>query len=79
MIPDSPAGTVFGWYDFYLFGSLATIIGPRFFASSPQATNIVFGSSPSTCPGICWVRAGAPSAMAAHPDPRRFGTGKAKG
>ena len=30
----SSAGTVFEWYDFYLYGALATtIIGPQFFSA----------------------------------------------
>jgi hypothetical protein len=30
--------TVFEWYDFYLYGSLAGIIGAQFFSSYPPAT-----------------------------------------
>ena len=29
----SSLGTVFEWYDFYLYGSLAAIIGKQFFSS----------------------------------------------
>ena len=29
----SSLGTVFEWYDFYLYGSLAVIIGKQFFAA----------------------------------------------
>ena len=38
----SSAGTVFEWYDFYLYGSLAAIIGAQFFSSFPEATRNVF-------------------------------------
>jgi MFS family permease len=38
----SSAGTIFEWYDFYLFGSLAGIIGAQFFAPFPEATRNVF-------------------------------------
>jgi MFS family permease len=38
----SSAGTIFDWYDFYLYGSLATIIGAQFFSSFPEATRNVF-------------------------------------
>ena len=38
----SSAGTVFEWYDFYLYGSLAAIIGAQFFTSFPEATRNVF-------------------------------------
>jgi MFS family permease len=38
----SSAGTIFEWYDFYLFGSLATIIGAQFFTPFPEATRNVF-------------------------------------
>ena len=35
----SSLGTVFEWYDFYLFGSLASIIGAQFFNIVDPATN----------------------------------------
>ncbi|MGL4395730.1 MAG: MFS transporter [Hyphomicrobium sp.] len=39
----SSAGTVFEWYDFYLYGALATtIIGPQFFSAYPDSTQAVF-------------------------------------
>jgi MFS family permease len=38
----SSAGTVFEWYDFYLYGSLAAIIGANYFTSFPEATRNVF-------------------------------------
>ncbi len=38
----SSAGTIFEWYDFYLFGSLAAIIGAQFFAPFPETTRNVF-------------------------------------
>ena len=38
----SSAGTIFEWYDFYLYGSLATIIGAQFFSQYPEATRNVF-------------------------------------
>jgi MFS family permease len=38
----SSAGTIFEWYDFYLFGSLAAIIGAQYFAPFPEATRNVF-------------------------------------
>jgi MFS family permease len=38
----SSLGTVFEWYDFYLYGSLATIIGAQFFSQYPEATRNVF-------------------------------------
>jgi MFS family permease len=38
----SSAGTIFEWYDFYLFGSLAAIIGAQFFTPFPEATRNVF-------------------------------------
>ena len=31
----SSLGTVFEWYDFYLYGSLAVIIGAKFFSQFP--------------------------------------------
>ena len=35
-------GTVFEWYDFYLYGSLASIIGAQFFSGFPKATADIF-------------------------------------
>ncbi len=42
VIMASSAGTVFEWYDFYLYGSLAAIIGAQFFTAFPEATRNVF-------------------------------------
>ncbi len=42
VIMASSAGTIFEWYDFYLYGSLAAIIGANFFTSFPEATRNVF-------------------------------------
>ena len=38
----SSLGTVFEWYDFYLFGSLAVVIGANFFSQFPEGTRNVF-------------------------------------
>ncbi|SIN89833.1 Predicted arabinose efflux permease, MFS family [Bradyrhizobium erythrophlei] len=38
----SSLGTVFEWYDFYLYGSLAPIIGAQFFSDYPPATRDIF-------------------------------------
>src|SRR5487761_2761207 len=38
----SSLGTVFEWYDFYLYGSLATIIGAQFFSQFPPAARNIF-------------------------------------
>ncbi|UWU92101.1 MFS transporter [Bradyrhizobium sp. CB1015] len=38
----SSLGTVFEWYDFYLYGSLASIIGVQFFSAYPPATRDIF-------------------------------------
>ncbi len=38
----SSMGTIFEWYDFYLYGSLAAIIGAQFFTAFPEATRNVF-------------------------------------
>jgi MFS family permease len=35
-------GTVFEWYDFYLYGSLAAVIGKHFFAAVNQTTAFIF-------------------------------------
>ncbi len=41
----SSLGTVFEWYDFYLFGSLASIIGAQFFGVIDPATNPMFNQA----------------------------------
>ncbi len=38
----SSAGTVFEWYDFYLYGALAGIIGAQFFSPFDEATRNIF-------------------------------------
>ena len=39
----SSAGTIFEWYDFYLYGALATtVIGPQFFSAYPDNTQAIF-------------------------------------
>ena len=40
VIAASSLGTVFEWYDFYLYGSLATIIAKQFFIGDPSTTFI---------------------------------------
>ncbi|HEX2137610.1 MAG TPA: MFS transporter [Microvirga sp.] len=42
VIVASSLGTVFEWYDFYLYGSLATIIGAQFFSAFDVTTRNVF-------------------------------------
>ena len=42
VITASAVGTLFEWYDFYLYGSLAAIIGAQFFTAFPEATRNVF-------------------------------------
>src|SRR5574343_548186 len=38
----SSLGTVFEWYDFYLYGSLAAIIAKQFFAGTDPNTGFIF-------------------------------------
>ncbi|WP_153074142.1 MFS transporter [Paraburkholderia bonniea] len=38
----SSLGTIFEWYDFYLYGSLAVVISRQFFAGVNEATGFVF-------------------------------------
>lgn len=38
----SSLGTMFEWYDFYLYGSLASVIGRQFFAGVNQTTALIF-------------------------------------
>jgi MFS family permease len=38
----SSTGTIFEWYDFFIFGSLAAIIAKHFFASAGEAQGFIF-------------------------------------
>jgi len=38
----SSLGTVFEWYDFYLYGSLAVVIGAKFFSQYDETTRNIF-------------------------------------
>jgi MFS family permease len=38
----SSAGTVFEWYDFFIYGALATIVSKHFFANLPDSQAFVF-------------------------------------
>ncbi|MDB5820903.1 MAG: transporter, partial [Rhizobacter sp.] len=38
----SSLGTVFEWYDFYLYGTLAAIIGRQFFSNLDPASQVIF-------------------------------------
>ncbi|MBX9593794.1 MAG: MHS family MFS transporter [Roseomonas sp.] len=38
----SSLGTVFEWYDFYLYGSLAAVIGAKFFSMYDESTRNIF-------------------------------------
>src|ERR1041385_1338013 len=42
VIAASSAGTVFEWYDFFIFGSLAAVIGKHFFASVGPTQALIF-------------------------------------
>jgi MFS family permease len=42
VIVASSLGTVFEWYDFFLYGALALTIGAQFFSAFPEATRNVF-------------------------------------
>ncbi|RYZ80653.1 MAG: MFS transporter, partial [Proteobacteria bacterium] len=38
----SSLGTVFEWYDFYLYGSLAAVISKQFFSGVNETTAFIF-------------------------------------
>jgi len=42
VVAASSLGTVFEWYDFYLYGLLATIISARFFSGVNETTGFIF-------------------------------------
>jgi MFS family permease len=42
VVAASAAGTMFEWYDFFVYGALASVIAPTFFAGLPDAQAFVF-------------------------------------
>ena len=42
VITASSLGTVFEWYDFYLYGLLATVISAQFFSGVNETTGFIF-------------------------------------
>ena len=58
----SSLGTVFEWYDFYLYGSLASIIGAQFFSGFRKRRRTSSPCSPS--PRVSWCAPSAPSSSA---------------
>src|SRR5512139_1409637 len=42
VIGASSLGTVFEWYDFYLYGSLAAVIGKQFFSGLNETSQFIF-------------------------------------
>jgi MFS family permease len=42
VVAASAAGTIFEWYDFFIFGSLPTIIAAHFFAGTSEAQGLIF-------------------------------------
>ncbi|MET4247213.1 MFS transporter [Bradyrhizobium sp. LA6.7] len=43
VIAASTIGTIFEWYDFYLYGSLAAVLGKNFFATTTPTQAYIFG------------------------------------
>ncbi len=48
IIGASSVGTMIEWYDFYIFGSLATLISTKFFPSGPGSETLAFLSTLAT-------------------------------
>lgn len=42
VVAASAAGTIFEWYDFFIYGALATIMAKHFFANLPDAQALLF-------------------------------------
>ena len=42
VIGASSLGTIFEWYDFYLYGLLASVIGAQFFSGVNETTGFIF-------------------------------------
>ena len=60
IIGASAVGTMIEWYDFYIFGSLATVISPLL----PKATTRSLNILPLTCGRLCRSPFGALSSGA---------------
>ena len=73
----SSAGTIFEWYDFYLYGSLAAIIGAQFFSAFPEATRNVFAGIKSAYKPEDLV--GRLTVMVANLAPRKMKFGMSEG
>jgi hypothetical protein len=48
IIGASSVGTMIEWYDFYIFGSLATVIASKFFPAGPGNETLSFLSTLAT-------------------------------
>ena len=53
VIGASSLGTVFEWYDFYLYGLLATILTAQFFSGVNEVTGFIFALRPSPQDSRC--------------------------
>ena len=42
VVAASAAGTIFEWYDFFIYGALASIMAKHFFANLPDAQALIF-------------------------------------
>ncbi len=58
IVAASSLGTVFEWYDFYLYGSLAAVIGAHFFSELAAALKADGYPSQSHVDGVDWIVAG---------------------
>ena len=47
VIAASSVGTIFEWYDFYLYGLLATILSVQFFSGVNETTGFILALPPS--------------------------------
>jgi MFS family permease len=76
----SSFGTIFEWYDFYLYGSLVPILGTQFFSAYPPAGRDIFALLTFAAgflvrpPGaVAFGRIGDPASgtrSCSHPSPR---------
>ena len=72
----SSLGTVFEWYDFYLYGSLAAIIGAQFFSAFDVTTRNVFALLALMGGGLVWLRLEDAIPPNAHYVPARMQDGR---
>ena len=59
VIVASSLGTVFEWYDFFIYGTLAPVIATLFFPAGNPTASLFCGTRPRSEPALAYDRSGA--------------------